>query len=76
MGDPGLVDEATHGDDRVGQVEERVDYRFAAFIAALEPVERVVPGVRPLDNPTSWLAANASNQGPLAAPSDVRDDAA
>ena len=48
---PGLPDEATHGDDRVGEVEEGVDHVFLAFVAALQPVERVVPGIRALDMP-------------------------
>lgn len=51
VGGPYLADQATDGDDRVGQVEERVDDVFAAFVAALQPVEAVVPGVRPLDVP-------------------------
>ena len=33
MGDPGPADEATHGDDRVGEVEERVNHLLAAFAA-------------------------------------------
>ena len=45
MGDPRPADEATHGDDRIGEVEERVDHLLAAFVA-LEPVERVVPAER------------------------------
>jgi hypothetical protein len=44
-------DEATHGDDRVGEVEEGVDHTFASFVAALQPVERVVSGIRALDVP-------------------------
>ena len=51
MGGPCLADQATHGDDRVGEVEERVDDCLAALVAALEPVERVVPGICPLDMP-------------------------
>src|SRR5215207_9155667 len=51
--DPGLADEATDGDDRVCEVEERVDYGLAAFVAALEPVEGVVPGVGALDVPAT-----------------------
>lgn len=46
-GGPCLADQGTDGDDRVGEVEERVDDVFAAFVAALQPVEAVVPGVRP-----------------------------
>jgi hypothetical protein len=53
VGDPCPADEATDGDDRVGEVEERVDHLLAALVAALQPVERVVPGVGPLDVPTS-----------------------
>src|SRR3954454_2998470 len=53
MGGPGPPDQATHGDDRVGQVEEGVDHALAAFVAALQPVEAVVPGVRALDMPTA-----------------------
>jgi hypothetical protein len=33
------ADQATHGDDRVSEVEERVDDGFASFVAALQPVE-------------------------------------
>jgi hypothetical protein len=44
VGGPGLSDEATDGDDRIGEVEVGVDHAFAAFVAALEPVEAVVPG--------------------------------
>jgi hypothetical protein len=36
---------ATDGDDRVGEVEERLDHDVASFVAALQPVEAVVPGV-------------------------------
>jgi hypothetical protein len=36
-----LADEAPHGDDRVGQVEEGVDHALAPFVAALQPVEAV-----------------------------------
>ena len=43
MGGPGLSDEATDGDDRVGEVEVGVDHAFAAFVAALDSVEPVVP---------------------------------
>jgi hypothetical protein len=32
------------GDDGVGEVEERLDHLLPAFVAALQPVERVVPG--------------------------------
>ena len=46
-------DEATDGDDRVCEVEERADHLLVAFVAALEPVERVVPGVRALEMPGS-----------------------
>src|ERR1700745_3605396 len=48
---PCLADEATVGDDGVGEVEEGVDDVLVAFIAALEAVEVVVPGVGALDGP-------------------------
>ena len=51
MGRPGLPDKATDSDDRIGEVEVGVDHAFAAFVAALEPVEAVVPGVGALDVP-------------------------
>ncbi|OLM09374.1 hypothetical protein Ae706Ps2_6474c [Pseudonocardia sp. Ae706_Ps2] len=51
MRGPGLPDQATECDDGVGEVEERVDDGFAAFVAALQPVEAVVPGVGALDVP-------------------------
>jgi hypothetical protein len=57
VGDPGPPDQAADGDDRVGEVEERVDDLLAAFVAALQPVEAVVPGVRPLDvPPLPWVS--------------------
>jgi hypothetical protein len=40
-----LADEATNGGDGVGEVEEGVDDFLAALVAALQPVEGVVPGV-------------------------------
>ena len=52
MGDPCPADEATHGDDRVGEVEECGDHLLAALVAALEPVEVVVPGIGPFYVPT------------------------
>src|SRR6266571_8318930 len=48
---PGPTNQATHGDDRVGEVEERVDDQLATFVAALQPVERVFPGVCAFDVP-------------------------
>src|ERR1700756_5595956 len=51
VGDPCLPDQATDGDDRVGEVEERVDDLLAALITALQPVEGVVPGIGPLHVP-------------------------
>src|SRR3954454_7010536 len=48
---PRLADKATDSDDRVGEVEERVDDDFPPLVTALESVEGVVPGVRPLDVP-------------------------
>jgi hypothetical protein len=51
-GDPRPADEAMDGDDGVGEVEERVDHLLPAFVAALQPVERVVPGIGALDVPT------------------------
>jgi hypothetical protein len=46
-----LTDEATDGGDGVGEVEEGVDDFLAALVAALQPVEVVVPGVSPLGMP-------------------------
>jgi hypothetical protein len=45
------ADQATDGDDRVGEVEVRGDDGFSSFVAALQPVEAVVPGVRALHMP-------------------------
>jgi hypothetical protein len=45
VGGPCLPDQATDGDDRVGEAEERVDDLLAPLVAALQPVEGVVPGV-------------------------------
>src|SRR5215467_5923014 len=48
---PCLADEPADCDDGVGEVEEGVDDVFVAFVAALQPVEVVVPGVGPLHVP-------------------------
>src|SRR5512142_1586140 len=48
---PCLADHATDRDHRVGQVEVGVDDVLAAFVASLQPVEGVVPGIRALDVP-------------------------
>lgn len=45
------MDEATHDDDGVREVGEGVDDADAAFLAAREPLEGVLPGVRALDMP-------------------------
>jgi hypothetical protein len=50
---PGFADEGTQGDVRVGEAEVGVDDVFAAFVAALQAVEDVVPGVRALDVPAA-----------------------
>jgi carbonic anhydrase len=42
VGGPGFAHQGTEGDDRVGEVEERVDDDLGAFVAALRPVEPVV----------------------------------
>lgn len=65
-----MADEATHGDDGVGEVEERVDDDLAAFVAALQPVEGVVPGVAAFDVPA--LAGLDGALSPLCAMSPVR----
>src|ERR1700751_4572442 len=48
---PCLADQAADGDDRVGEVEVRVDDLLAPLVAALQPVEGVLPGVCPLGVP-------------------------
>jgi hypothetical protein len=48
---PCLSDEATHGDDRVGEIEEGVDDGGPALVAAGEAVEGVLPGVGALHVP-------------------------
>jgi hypothetical protein len=48
---PCLADQATDCDDGIGEVEERVDHLFPPSVAALQPVEGIVPGVAPLDGP-------------------------
>src|SRR5260370_12617743 len=50
-GCPSLPHEATDGDDRVGEVEVRVDDGLVPLVAALQPAEAVVPGAGPLDVP-------------------------
>jgi hypothetical protein len=51
VGCPGSSDQATDGDDRVGEVEEGIDDGGAAFVAAGEAVEGVLPGVCAFDVP-------------------------
>ncbi len=48
---PGDADEATQRDDRVGQADESIDHALAAFVAALQPVERVDPRMRAFHDP-------------------------
>src|SRR5260370_25177650 len=50
-GCPRLPHECTAGDDRVGEVEVRVDDGLVPLVAALQPVEAVVRGAGPLDVP-------------------------
>src|SRR5260370_15712415 len=50
-GCPRLPHECTAGDDRVGEVEVRVDDGLVPLVAALQPAEAVVPGAGPLDVP-------------------------
>jgi hypothetical protein len=49
---PCLPDQATHGGDRVGEVEEGVDDGGTPLVAAGEPVEGVLPGVGALHGST------------------------
>lgn len=49
---PCIPDEATDGDDRVGEVKVGVDDSGAAFMATSQAIERVVPGICALDVPT------------------------
>ncbi len=51
VGGPGTADQATDGDDRVGEVEEGFDDVDPPFVAPREPVEGVLPGVGALDMP-------------------------
>jgi hypothetical protein len=51
VGGSGAADQATDGDDRVGEVEEGFDDGLPPFVAAGEAVEGVVPGVGSLDMP-------------------------
>src|ERR1700677_4825299 len=46
-----VSDHAADGDDHVGEVEVGVDDVLVPLVAALQPVEAVVPGVGPLDVP-------------------------
>ena len=45
MADPGPPNQATNGDDRVGEVEECVDDDRVAFVAAGQAGEGVLPSV-------------------------------
>src|ERR1700745_1862287 len=72
---PCLADEATDGDDGVGEVEEGVDDILVAFVAALEAVEVVVPGVgavdvAPLPGVSGGLAAFTGDGPGHAAPGE------
>src|SRR5437764_11292008 len=69
---PCLADEPTDCDDRIGEVAERVDDVLIALVAALQPVEAVVPGVGPLDGP----ALPGLDRGLLALMGDVPGQAA
>jgi hypothetical protein len=48
VGGPCLADQAADGDDRVGEVEERVNDVLAAFVASLQPAEGVARRCAPL----------------------------
>ena len=52
VGRPRLSAQATHGDDRVGEIEEGVDDGGSPLVAAGEPVEGVLPGVGAFHVPT------------------------
>ena len=51
VGRPHLTDQATYGDDGVGEVEEGVDGGGPALVALGEAVEDVLPGVGALHVP-------------------------
>jgi hypothetical protein len=52
VGGPGPSNQATQGDDRVGEVEKGVDDGGAPLVAVGESVEGVLPGVGEFDVPT------------------------
>lgn len=52
VGGPCLPDQATDGEDRVGEAEDCVDDSGAPLVAAGEPAESVLPGVSAFDMPT------------------------
>jgi hypothetical protein len=43
VGGPSATTEVQDSDDRVGEVEERIDDNVAALVAELQPVEAVAP---------------------------------
>lgn len=49
---PCTADEATDGDDRVGEVEEGFNDAASSFVAACQSVEGVLPGVGAFDMPS------------------------
>jgi hypothetical protein len=55
VGGPCLADQATDRNDRVGEVEEGVNDFLAPFVAALQAVEGVMPGIGAFDG-QRWLA--------------------
>jgi hypothetical protein len=63
-------------DDAAGELEHGKVVLSLALPAHEQASVSVVPTVRALDDPASWLAVNASEQGLLAASADVRCDSA
>jgi hypothetical protein len=68
------------GDDGVGEVEERVDHLLPAFVAALQPVERVIAAwkssrTRP-PRATFTAMTTAPGRAPVTVVAGVLDDLA
>lgn len=62
-------------DEAGDELKHREVVRRGAFPANQDAAESVVPTVGSLDDPATWLAAHATDQGLLTATANVRDDA-
>ena len=61
-------------DESAGELEHGEVVLRDSLPTDQKAAEPVVPTVRPLDDPATWLAANTSDERLLASTTDVRDD--